>query len=268
MSDVGLGLLPLRDRIKQDAPIVVAHRGDMRAGPENSRAAIIAARAVDMVEIDVRLSADGVPFVMHDEDLWRTAGRKDSVDALSAAELSASPLLNISENVPSLAEALDAAGPSLYVDVDVKDASELDLVAAFLATTGDAHRVMLKMDVTDAESLAALQTLETRHGIPVIAKLQLMDQADLDLVDAVKNAGVLAAEIGFSRIALVAEACARGLPISVYTLDEIACDGYSDAKGRSNPDLVWGHLEDLGVRLFMTDAPEIVADFLDATTDG
>ena len=237
----------------------------MRNAPENSRAAISAAQAFDMVEIDVRLSADGVPFIMHDEDLWRTAGRRDRVSQLTAAELSASPLFGIPETVPRLDEALQAAGPALYVDVDVKEARELGQVAAYLASTDATHRVMLKKDVTDDDSIAELQAIEAQHGIPVIAKLPLSTEADLNLVAALFDAGVLAAEVAFSKVDLVAAACATGLPISVYTLDEIACDGFSAARGRRDPASVWGHLAEIGVRLLMTDAPEIAQAYLKTT---
>ncbi|MEM9592403.1 MAG: hypothetical protein AAF967_13900, partial [Pseudomonadota bacterium] len=134
----------------------------------------------------------------------------------------------------------------------------LEQVATYQATTDATHRGMLKKVVTDAESIADLLALQARHGIPVIAKLQLSTEADLKRIDALVDAGVLAAEVGFSKVSVVAAACATSLPISVYTLDEIACDGFSDAVGRSDPALIWGHLAKIGVRLFMTDAPEIL----------
>jgi len=46
---------------------IVAHRGHTRAAPENSMPAFLSATAAgaDAVELDVRLSADGVPVVYH-----------------------------------------------------------------------------------------------------------------------------------------------------------------------------------------------------------
>jgi glycerophosphoryl diester phosphodiesterase len=52
----------------------LAHRGDHRHEPENTIAAFVAALAVsgcDGLEVDVRLSRDGVPVVIHDESLAR-----------------------------------------------------------------------------------------------------------------------------------------------------------------------------------------------------
>jgi glycerophosphoryl diester phosphodiesterase len=59
------------------APVVVAHRGLQRLFPENTRASVLAALDAGLahVEIDVQLSADGVPVLHHDADLKRMSGR-------------------------------------------------------------------------------------------------------------------------------------------------------------------------------------------------
>lgn len=56
---------------------VVAHRGLQRLFPENTRASVLGALdlGLDKVEIDIQLSADGVPVVHHDADLKRMTGR-------------------------------------------------------------------------------------------------------------------------------------------------------------------------------------------------
>jgi glycerophosphoryl diester phosphodiesterase len=58
-------------------PAVVAHRGASSELPENTLAAFEEAARVgaDMVELDVRLTADGVPVVLHDPELGRAAAR-------------------------------------------------------------------------------------------------------------------------------------------------------------------------------------------------
>src|SRR5690606_2755282 len=69
---------------------VVAHRGSSWQAPENSLAAIERALAegADLVEMDVRESADGTPVLVHDRDLRRIAGISRSVHELSDKELS------------------------------------------------------------------------------------------------------------------------------------------------------------------------------------
>ncbi|HZN47083.1 MAG TPA: glycerophosphodiester phosphodiesterase family protein, partial [Ramlibacter sp.] len=55
-------------------PRWVAHRGAGRLAPENTLAAfrLGAAHGYRMFECDVKLSADGVPFLLHDATLERT----------------------------------------------------------------------------------------------------------------------------------------------------------------------------------------------------
>lgn len=69
---------------------LVAHRGYAARYPENTRDSLAAAvrAGARFLEFDVQLSADGVPVLLHDDTLQRTAGRPGSVFELSAAELS------------------------------------------------------------------------------------------------------------------------------------------------------------------------------------
>jgi glycerophosphoryl diester phosphodiesterase len=68
---------------------LVAHRGNARECPENTLPAFRSALdlGVRFLELDVQLSADHVPMVIHDTQLLRTAGIAASVFDLSAAEL-------------------------------------------------------------------------------------------------------------------------------------------------------------------------------------
>jgi len=88
--------------------VPLAHRGLHGPGVvENALPAFdAAARAGYGVELDVRLSADGVAVVVHDADLMRVAGRPDLVDGLTAAELAHVRLIDGTLGVPTLAEVL------------------------------------------------------------------------------------------------------------------------------------------------------------------
>ena len=77
-------------------PTIVAHRGDAEHFPENSLPALEAAwrRGLSHVEFDVQLSADGVPYLIHDTNLERTTGatgdlrfmRSGQLDGIDAGE--------------------------------------------------------------------------------------------------------------------------------------------------------------------------------------
>jgi glycerophosphoryl diester phosphodiesterase len=68
---------------------LVAHRGNAREYPENTIPAFASALSMGLrfLELDVHLSADGVPVVIHDHRLERTAGRAGSVFELRAQQL-------------------------------------------------------------------------------------------------------------------------------------------------------------------------------------
>jgi glycerophosphoryl diester phosphodiesterase len=56
-------------------PLIIAHRGSSEITPENTIASFSKAitDGAEGIELDVRLSKDGVPIVFHDETLERLA---------------------------------------------------------------------------------------------------------------------------------------------------------------------------------------------------
>ncbi|WP_318201126.1 glycerophosphodiester phosphodiesterase [Streptomyces sp. SCL15-4] len=88
----------------------VAHRGDPYRFRENTIDSLRSAlgRGADAVEVDVRLTRDGVPVLLHDETLRRLWEVDRPLGALSAEELRGLT----AGGVPTLAEALAATGDS------------------------------------------------------------------------------------------------------------------------------------------------------------
>lgn len=127
------------------ADVPLAHRGLHDAAvPENSIASFVAARDAGVgVELDVRLSADGVPVVVHDRTLARVASRPAAVADLTADALARVRLGDSDEGVPTLDAVLDVMG-DLPVMVEVKAESvrptalEPAVAAVLAAHTGPA----------------------------------------------------------------------------------------------------------------------------------
>lgn len=71
-------------------PLWIAHRGAGKLAPENTLAAfrVGAAHGYRAFECDVKLSADGVPFLLHDATLQRTTPERGTAGDRSWAELS------------------------------------------------------------------------------------------------------------------------------------------------------------------------------------
>ncbi len=59
---------------KRDHPVIVAHRGDSFRAPENTLEAARLGREAGAAawELDVQLTRDGIPVILHDESLLRT----------------------------------------------------------------------------------------------------------------------------------------------------------------------------------------------------
>lgn len=129
---IGLDLLPsgtmsrvtMPRRPSFDRPI--AHRGlhDRDNGViENSRTAF--ERAIGRgfsVECDLQLSRDGVPMVFHDDDLGRLTGVNGPVGSLTAAELTATPLLGSAagDRPQTFGEFLSQIGGRTLLQVELK----------------------------------------------------------------------------------------------------------------------------------------------------
>ena len=102
-----------------------AHRGLHGDGiAENSLSAFKA--AVDAgfgIELDVRLSRDGVLVVFHDDDLKRICGDERRVDEVDLAELSKMSLSGTEDGVPTLAEVLELVDGRVPLLVEIKELS-------------------------------------------------------------------------------------------------------------------------------------------------
>ncbi len=131
----GLGFL--RDRKKI---MITAHRGASHGAPENTKAAVELAIAeqADYVEIDVRMTADGVPVLMHDRALFRTTGVVNEIDNVTYAELCTYDvgrryaIQYEGETVPSLREILEAYGRKIRFNIELKGDGNRKLAEAVL----------------------------------------------------------------------------------------------------------------------------------------
>jgi glycerophosphoryl diester phosphodiesterase len=110
-------------------PRVVGHRGAAASAPENTLAGFARAAAVGAawVELDVQLSADGVPVVFHDDRVDRVTdghGRLADMPMADLRRLDAGSWFGrafAGERVPLLAEALEAiAGHGMGVNIEIK----------------------------------------------------------------------------------------------------------------------------------------------------
>ena len=118
--------------------LALGHRGTGSLNlwaPENTLAALEIAweMGADSIEIDVRVTADGVHVLMHDDTVDRTTNGSGRVDEMTLAEIKALtvPSLNPvvpAQSVPTFLEALRFLHGKTLVDVDIKSARMSDMV--------------------------------------------------------------------------------------------------------------------------------------------
>ncbi|MFF3622406.1 glycerophosphodiester phosphodiesterase [Streptomyces sp. NPDC002467] len=117
----------------------VGHRGDPYRVRENTLASIRSAfaRGADAVEIDVRLTLDGVPVLLHDETLQRLWGHDVRLDAVTAPRLRELT----GGGVPTLREALMEAGAGrLMIDLPGATAESVRTVVGQVQECGARER--------------------------------------------------------------------------------------------------------------------------------
>ena len=110
---------------------VTAHRGDSAHAPENTMAAIRLAHEnqADIIEIDVRETADGAYVVIHDESPYRTTGVKGKIGRMTLEQvkrLDAGSYFSeeyAGERIPTLIEVLTYAKENdIFLNIELKPA--------------------------------------------------------------------------------------------------------------------------------------------------
>jgi len=105
----------------QRRPLRIAHRGASAYAQEGSQASVEKAVELgsDMVEIDLRVTADDVPIIAHDSSLQRVFGVEGTIAEMTLKELRAAtppnrqPILTFDE----MLELCSSLGLGLYLDI-------------------------------------------------------------------------------------------------------------------------------------------------------
>lgn len=164
--------IPKRLRDK-DARLVAGHRGMKSVYPENTLLSFEKAIAlgVDMLEMDVNITRDGVPVVLHDLTVDRTTNGSGAARSLTLAEIKRldagshlSPAF-AGLTVPSLEEfcQLMAKHPDILLNVEIKDKTDecVDKTVSLLARHGLVERCVFACFDADI-----VHTLRRRHDLP------------------------------------------------------------------------------------------------------
>jgi glycerophosphoryl diester phosphodiesterase len=156
----------------------VAHRGGAGLGPENTLVAFERSYALGIryLETDVRLSADGVAVLLHDDRTALADGRRRSIRDTARADLP--------PGVAGLEQALTRL-PDAAFSIDIKDVAAVEAIVAILHRTGAARRVCVAgtWDHTLAQLAAeAGPELSTAMGWRALVQLVTSARSRLPLI--------------------------------------------------------------------------------------
>ena len=237
-------------------PRWIAHRGAGKLAPENTLAAfrVGAAHGFRAFECDVKLSADGVPFLLHDATLDRTTSGRGAAAALAWSELSQLDAGGwhgrtwAGEPIPSFAAiARFCLRNAFALDVEIKPSPGAEretgrVVAAAAAAlwAGAATPPLLSSFRPDALAGA-------REGAAALPRALLLESLRDGWLDEARALGCVAVVFQYPLVdaALLATLRGAGLRACVYTvndpaearrLDALGIDGIvTDAVDRFSP---------------------------------
>lgn len=221
-------------------PNVIGHRGAMAYAPENTLESFREARrrGATWVEIDVKLTADGVPIVMHDSSLKRTTG----VDRL-ASEMRASELPS---SVPTFEQAIACfAELGLGCNVEIKPCEGREAETARVTVDTLRRLWPAKLPAPLLSSFKDASLAAAREAAPEFARALLIDELKDDWqvrAEAVSAAGLNTNGKRLTAVRAV-EIRKAGYVLSVYTIN----DGD-----------VARALVGMGVHCIITDAPDAI----------
>jgi glycerophosphoryl diester phosphodiesterase len=255
-------------RFGDDAfPAIVAHRGASSTRPENTLDAFEEAirLGADILEMDVRLSRDGVAFVVHDETVDRTTDGRGRVRDLAASQIAAlrAGPPELEARVPTLAEVLELARGRAAVALELKelpgeDGYDAEHRAALAAAT---HRELARggfdgpVLVISFDPLAIADSRSIAPDVPTgFLATDMIPAADaLALAKAGGHAMVLPGTRALDPAGegFVGAAHDAGLRVGTWTVDDPAevrryLDWGLDAVASNDPGMAVGVLRERG----------------------
>lgn len=207
-------------------PWVIGHRGSSY-GVENTLGAIKAAsdKGADFAEIDIQLSSDGVPVVVHDYDLSRLANKNQKVKEMSAKELMNTVVFdkNYSDHISTLDEMIKelkkyskTMGLLIELKVEGNNAVKLADKVIEVVEKNNYQEQAIFMSL-DYDAVEYLQTLRPEWWIGYCI---YGSAGDIDVSIWNLEIDFLAVEENRATVNFVEKANRHWIPIYVWTVDD------------------------------------------------
>jgi glycerophosphoryl diester phosphodiesterase len=263
----------LHEKGPHDYAMVIAHRGDWRFGPENSLEGFenCIRSGFDAIEVDVRMTRDGVLVAMHDETVNRTTNGKGKVSDLTYAEIKKlrlkTPTDYLSDQrVPSFEEVLKLAKGKILILVD-KWSKYKETVLDMVHSLGMDRQILLAgtTNMNSDTYKLAMQYPEVNY-VPFMQCNGKNDESLFaDLQEKMHPHGYFIAfpSDKFPIVKAAQKYAEFGHRLWVGTMIGSCCNGgHNDHLGLTDAEASYGWLLDHGFTVFFTDNPHAVADYL------
>jgi glycerophosphoryl diester phosphodiesterase len=198
-------------------PKVIGHRGAMAYAPENTLESFREAsrRGATWVEIDVKLTSDGVPVVLHDASLKRTTGIDRLVAATARAELP--PI------VPTLEQAIacfEELGLGCNVEIKPCESREVETARVAVATLRRCWPAALPAPLLSSFKVASL--IAAREAAPQFARALLVGELAEGWRERAEAVGAVGLNVGGEKLAVAGALAIKraGYLLSVWTIND------------------------------------------------
>lgn len=217
----------------KDNVVVIGHRGASAYYPENTMSAFRAAyeMGAEMIELDILLSKDDVPVVIHDETLERTTDGTGKVMEYTYEELNKLDAgswfgeEHTGERIPTLEEVLQFAKGKIAVNIEIKTEAVSDERERGIEEK--AYELVKKYDMQDYvlfssfdyRAIAHLKELDVNIAVALLYdKQQSYDKDPKELVESYNADAFNCSYRQFSKkwAEVTSEA---GIPVFVYTVN-------------------------------------------------
>lgn len=241
-------------------PQIIAHRGASGYAPENTLAAIQSAAdmGIEWVELDVKLTADDVPIIFHDDTLERTTNASGLVKDMpysALKELDAGVWFAESfmgETIPTIEHAVELIiDLNLSLNLELKPCEGRDVETArvvldALARIWDDHDKIL---ISSFSEVSLESAAELVHGDWALG--YIMDEVPENWRDIASHLGVKTININGNRPDLTRE-----------FIEDIIDEGYGILAYTINNPMKAKELLNWGVDGVFTDEPDVIRDEL------
>lgn len=254
--------------------MVVAHRGYWHVAPENSILGLEKAveLGVDMVEVDVRRTKDGVMILMHDTSLDRTTNGSGLVTDHTWEEISKLRLKNASgeltaHRVPTFEEAMLFAKGKVLVNIDKGD-NYFEEIGQILRKTGTLDIAVPKSGQTVERISTSMPHLDGSNFMAVIS-LDKDAEPLQKITDYITKYQPKIMEISYQTenstfFDHYQEVLDKQVKIWMTPCAAQWCAGHHDARAvNGDPDGAWGWLIDHGATVLLTDEPKALIEYLE-----